>query len=196
MAMLNHHKELTARLQSARYLHVVREYNSAADSLAGETLETRVSKVVLSTDRKTELSSLNRLPEVIYEVPAGDTDELNQTTGNFVQTLDAEAMSERKTFVDFVRPERGEVSVVTRGQSKARDNESDSLMKSQLSLPQMPTRRPNRQGHPSEVRDVNHATAQRSFRHQLATTLTPSQYKKNEDGVSAKVKIKSYDGRT
>ncbi|KAE8902854.1 hypothetical protein PF003_g13543 [Phytophthora fragariae] len=121
MTMLNHHKELTARLRSARYLHVVREYNSAADSLAGETLETRVSKVVLSTDRKTELSSLNRIPEVIYEAPTGDNDELNQTTGNFVQTLDAEVMSERKTFVDFVRPEQGEVSVVTRRQSKARE---------------------------------------------------------------------------
>ncbi|KAE9034111.1 hypothetical protein PR002_g8314 [Phytophthora rubi] len=119
MTMLNHRKELTARLRSAIYLHVVREYNSAADSLAGETFETRLSKVVVNTDRKTELSSLNRIPEVIYEVPAGDNDELNQTTGNFVQTLDAEVMSERKTFVDFVRPEQGEVSVVTRRQSKA-----------------------------------------------------------------------------
>ncbi|OWY94433.1 LOW QUALITY PROTEIN: hypothetical protein PHMEG_00035838 [Phytophthora megakarya] len=44
---------------AVRYLHVVREYNAAADSLAGEALESKVSKVVLNDDRKTELKEQN-----------------------------------------------------------------------------------------------------------------------------------------
>ncbi|GMF22670.1 unnamed protein product [Phytophthora fragariaefolia] len=39
MAHGNWHNELTARLRSVKYLHVVREYNAAADSLAGQALE-------------------------------------------------------------------------------------------------------------------------------------------------------------
>ncbi|OWY94937.1 LOW QUALITY PROTEIN: hypothetical protein PHMEG_00035194 [Phytophthora megakarya] len=44
MTLLNHHRELVAKLKSARYLDVVREYNAAADSLTGEALESKVSK--------------------------------------------------------------------------------------------------------------------------------------------------------
>ncbi|KAG3062811.1 hypothetical protein PI124_g22595 [Phytophthora idaei] len=43
LTLLNIHKELTAQLRSVKYLHVVREYNTAADLLATETLESKVS---------------------------------------------------------------------------------------------------------------------------------------------------------
>ncbi|GMF55606.1 unnamed protein product [Phytophthora fragariaefolia] len=63
---LSQHKELTAQLKSRRYLHVVRAYNAAADSLATEALESQVTKVVLCESRKTEFKALNKIPEVLY----------------------------------------------------------------------------------------------------------------------------------
>ncbi|GMG17704.1 unnamed protein product [Phytophthora fragariaefolia] len=63
---LSQHKGLTAQLKSTRYLHVVRAYNAAADSLATEALESQVTKGVLSESRKTELKALNKIPEVLY----------------------------------------------------------------------------------------------------------------------------------
>ncbi|OWY97320.1 hypothetical protein PHMEG_00032184 [Phytophthora megakarya] len=72
MTPLNHHRELVAKLKSVRYLHVVREYNAAADSLAGEALVSKVSKVVLIDHRKTELKELNRTQEMIYEPSSDD----------------------------------------------------------------------------------------------------------------------------
>ncbi|EGZ04359.1 hypothetical protein PHYSODRAFT_404747, partial [Phytophthora sojae] len=48
-------------------LHVVREFNAAADSLASETLECKKPTVVSSDDRVLELMKLNRIAEVIYE---------------------------------------------------------------------------------------------------------------------------------
>ncbi|OWY97566.1 hypothetical protein PHMEG_00031875 [Phytophthora megakarya] len=41
MTKLNCHRKLTANLNSVRYLHVVREYNAAADSLASEAPESK-----------------------------------------------------------------------------------------------------------------------------------------------------------
>ncbi|GMF39076.1 unnamed protein product [Phytophthora lilii] len=67
MTQLSRHKEITARLRSVKYLHVVREYNAAADSLASEALESKMSKVILNESRKNELCELNRISEVIYE---------------------------------------------------------------------------------------------------------------------------------
>ncbi|KAG2796296.1 hypothetical protein PC118_g22015 [Phytophthora cactorum] len=52
---LNHHNELTAKLRSARYLHVVRDYNAAADSLATEALESKSSRQVRDLERLLEL---------------------------------------------------------------------------------------------------------------------------------------------
>ncbi|OWY93719.1 hypothetical protein PHMEG_00036785, partial [Phytophthora megakarya] len=46
------------------------EYNAAVDSLAGEALESKVSKVVLSDHRKLELKELNRIQEMIYDTSA------------------------------------------------------------------------------------------------------------------------------
>jgi ribonuclease HI len=66
---LAHHKELTSKLNLVRYLHVVRYYNAAADSLATEALECKAGRVVLSGDGKTELKTLNRISEVLYAEP-------------------------------------------------------------------------------------------------------------------------------
>ncbi|KAG3068516.1 hypothetical protein PI125_g23398 [Phytophthora idaei] len=67
LTLLNIHKELTAQFRSVKYLHVVREYNAAADSLATEALESKVSQMVLAETRKSELVTLNRIQEMIYE---------------------------------------------------------------------------------------------------------------------------------
>ncbi|POM80690.1 Hypothetical protein PHPALM_1444 [Phytophthora palmivora] len=60
---LARHKESTKKLNSVKYLHVIRLYNSAADSMATEALETQISRVVLNAERKAELKALNRIPE-------------------------------------------------------------------------------------------------------------------------------------
>ncbi|GMF14402.1 unnamed protein product [Phytophthora fragariaefolia] len=51
LTQLNIHRELAARFQSVRYLHVSREYNASADSLAGETLATEPEVTQVSTRR-------------------------------------------------------------------------------------------------------------------------------------------------
>ncbi|ETK73575.1 hypothetical protein L915_19511 [Phytophthora nicotianae] len=58
---------LTSKLRSVKYLHVAKEYNAAADTLATETLESKLSRVVLAEARKSELATINRIQEVIYE---------------------------------------------------------------------------------------------------------------------------------
>lgn len=84
MAQLNRHKEITAKLRSAKYRHVVREYNAAADSLAREALETKMPKVVFSKDWKMELMELNRIPQMIYEPSSNDAEVKTTESGNFV----------------------------------------------------------------------------------------------------------------
>ncbi|GMF17545.1 unnamed protein product [Phytophthora lilii] len=79
---LMRHKELTTKLNSVRYLHAVRAYNASADSLATEALESQVTKIVLSGTRKTELTTLKRIPEVLYsadEQALADADLNSQT---------------------------------------------------------------------------------------------------------------------
>ncbi|KAG6590563.1 uncharacterized protein IUM83_18356 [Phytophthora cinnamomi] len=97
MAQLNHHKEITARLRSVKYLHVVREYNAAADSLATEALESKVSKVILSETRKAELAGLNRIQEVIYESPPQGSEAQNLVPGGSIQILNDVSTVKRKT---------------------------------------------------------------------------------------------------
>ncbi|GMF20219.1 unnamed protein product [Phytophthora fragariaefolia] len=96
MVMLNRHKELTARLRSGKYLHVVREYNAAADSLAGEALEDKVSKVVLK-----------------------EPDANQPESRHFVQIVNGNSSHPRQTFADFVQDEPDAISVMTRHQKKS-----------------------------------------------------------------------------
>ncbi|KAE9265160.1 hypothetical protein PR003_g32544, partial [Phytophthora rubi] len=121
MAQLNHHRELVAKLRSVKYLHAIREFNAAADSLASETLEFKASAVTTSEARIAELRALNRINEVIYET------SVDETTGEkpSVSALRASMTSKEpqsKTFFDFVRAEdrdSGHVTVTTRHQAKA-----------------------------------------------------------------------------
>ncbi|OWY99268.1 hypothetical protein PHMEG_00029757, partial [Phytophthora megakarya] len=66
-AQLNYHKEVTSKIKSVKYLHILREFTAPADSLATEALESKTSKVVLDENRKLELVGLNRIREVIYD---------------------------------------------------------------------------------------------------------------------------------
>ncbi|GMF58724.1 unnamed protein product [Phytophthora fragariaefolia] len=108
---LSQHKELTAQLKSTRYLHVVRAYNAAADSLATEALESQVTKVVLSESRKTELKALNKIPEVLYV----DEQALAETN------LPAQRMQpipQNETHEESQTVEEPQVTAVTRNQSR------------------------------------------------------------------------------
>ncbi|POM59029.1 Hypothetical protein PHPALM_36255 [Phytophthora palmivora] len=49
---LARHKELTKKLNSVKYIHAIRLYNSAADSMATKPWETQFSRVVLIAERK------------------------------------------------------------------------------------------------------------------------------------------------
>ncbi|OWZ07590.1 hypothetical protein PHMEG_00019999 [Phytophthora megakarya] len=110
-------------LKSVRYLHVVREYNAADYSLAGVALESKVSKVVLNDNWKSELKELNRTQK--YDIKVATTG-----SGTFVQILDgtthcihatdSDTLPQRKTFADFVRQESAEVSDTTRSQTKTK----------------------------------------------------------------------------
>ncbi|OWZ18861.1 hypothetical protein PHMEG_0006989 [Phytophthora megakarya] len=72
--------------KSFRYLHVVCEYNAAADSLASKALGSKVSTVVLNDHCKTELKKLNRIQEMIYETPnAEGTEAANEDPETQVQ---------------------------------------------------------------------------------------------------------------
>ncbi|GMF39365.1 unnamed protein product [Phytophthora fragariaefolia] len=120
ITILNRHRELTARLRSVKYLHVVREYYAAADSLAGEALEAKVSKVVLSEQRKKELSELKRIQEIIYESSAEEPKANQPESRNFVQIVNGNTSLPRKTFADFVQDEPVAISVMARYQKKSR----------------------------------------------------------------------------
>ncbi|GMF34045.1 unnamed protein product [Phytophthora fragariaefolia] len=69
LTQLNIRRELVARFQSVKYLHVTREYNASADSLTGETLAAKETKTTLTEESKSKLEQLNRIHEVIYERP-------------------------------------------------------------------------------------------------------------------------------
>ncbi|KAG2771584.1 hypothetical protein PC129_g16016 [Phytophthora cactorum] len=44
----------------------MRHFNAATDSLATEALEGQAGRLVLSSERKAELTMINRIPEVLY----------------------------------------------------------------------------------------------------------------------------------
>ncbi|OWZ16238.1 hypothetical protein PHMEG_0009996 [Phytophthora megakarya] len=150
ITLLNRHREIVAKLKSVRYLHVVREYNAAASLLAGEALESNVSKVSIlfhaleqfrsflyhfisscnATDRKTEVKELNRTQERIYEPSSDNVKVENTGSGTFVQILDgktrrihamdSDILLQCKPFVDVAHQERAEVSATTRSQTKTK----------------------------------------------------------------------------
>ncbi|GMF32097.1 unnamed protein product [Phytophthora fragariaefolia] len=88
LTQLNIHRELVARFQSVRYLHVTREYNPSADSLAGETLAAKEAKTTLTEESKSKLEQLNRIHEVIYGEPNREVTQATQSTNKRVRFAD------------------------------------------------------------------------------------------------------------
>ncbi|GMG17012.1 unnamed protein product [Phytophthora fragariaefolia] len=94
---LARHKELTKKLNSVRYLHVVRLYNSAAGSMATEALEAKAGRVVLRLERKAELKALNKIPEMLYTCEnSADTRRNSATIGKQSAENSAERTEEPK----------------------------------------------------------------------------------------------------
>ncbi|KAG3146175.1 hypothetical protein PC128_g24061 [Phytophthora cactorum] len=126
LTLLNIHKELTTQLRSVKYLHVVREYNATADSLFTEALESKVSRVVLAETRKSELVTLNRIQEMIYESNEDTAEVVPREEEHHVHVLTGSESSQRKTFEHFVRDdttiknEYGNMAVMTRRQAKTK----------------------------------------------------------------------------
>ena len=60
---LAHHKKLVEQFYSVRYLHVMRCYTAAADTLATGALETKTGQVIEDHAGLKELQALNRIQE-------------------------------------------------------------------------------------------------------------------------------------
>uniref|UniRef100_H3H680 Integrase catalytic domain-containing protein n=1 Tax=Phytophthora ramorum TaxID=164328 RepID=H3H680_PHYRM len=118
MVQQNRHRELTTKLRSVKYLHVVREFNAAADS-AGEALSSKESSVASTETRKSELVELNRIGEVIYE-PSVQTTAEEKPAVTFARVQVAHGISHDKSFFDFVRDGPDYLTATTRHQAKAR----------------------------------------------------------------------------
>ncbi|OWZ12863.1 hypothetical protein PHMEG_00013911 [Phytophthora megakarya] len=120
VAQLNYHKELTSKLKSVKYLHILKEFNAAADSLATEVLESKTSKVVLDERRKLELAGLNRIPEVIYD-SSQTRIEVKPVTEDSNRSTSTISTSQSKPFADFVQTAQKQstsyVLAVTRSQA-------------------------------------------------------------------------------
>ncbi|POM57812.1 Hypothetical protein PHPALM_37627 [Phytophthora palmivora] len=110
---LARHKELTKKLNSVKYLHVIRLYNSAADSMATEALETQISRVVLNAERKAERQPARRI-ETSGEAELGDTQpssqgveaELNASRTPSADNIDpAVVQAERRRRIDKAQDE-------------------------------------------------------------------------------------------
>ncbi|GMF30608.1 unnamed protein product [Phytophthora fragariaefolia] len=99
----NIHRELVARFQSVRYLHVAREYNASADSLAGETLATKEAKTTLTEESKSKLEQLNRIHEVIYVRPNREVTQVTVAT-NPTATTAAQAAAANPTVAANDKP--------------------------------------------------------------------------------------------
>ncbi|KAE9004268.1 hypothetical protein PR001_g17764 [Phytophthora rubi] len=122
MTQLNHHRELVVKLRSVKYLHAIREFIAAADSLASETLESKASAVTTSEARIAELRALNRIDEVIYETSVDETTKKKPSVSVLRASMTREE-PRRKTFFDFVRTkdrDSGHMTVTTRHQAKTK----------------------------------------------------------------------------
>ncbi|OWZ01381.1 LOW QUALITY PROTEIN: hypothetical protein PHMEG_00027242 [Phytophthora megakarya] len=186
VALLNRHRELTAKLKSVRYLHVVCEYNAAADSLAGEALESKVAKVVLNDHRKAELKELNRIQEMIYESSSKKTRvSLNissklrkeQQDKFFVSVQSGDIILQSKTFTNFVP----RIAAMTRSQVRKKSKRvhfEDELEDSAVEV----------ETEAEALTDNAQAEAQHS-----PNTDDIDPYKKNDTGGFQKHKMKNRD---
>ncbi|GMF37987.1 unnamed protein product [Phytophthora fragariaefolia] len=104
---------LLARFQSVRYLHVTRKYNASADSLAGETLAAKEATKTLTEESKSKLEQLNRIHEVIYEIPNREVTQVST-----LRTLSGDMGTQRDIFFDFALKPRF-ITAITRQQTQA-----------------------------------------------------------------------------
>ncbi|GMF59041.1 unnamed protein product [Phytophthora fragariaefolia] len=102
---LARHKELIKNLNSVCYPHVVRLYNSAADSMTTEALETKAGRVVLSLERKADLRALDNIPEQVYT-----SRDSADTIGNSAATIGNSAEERENSPLEAIDEGLGEVS--------------------------------------------------------------------------------------
>ncbi|GMF63081.1 unnamed protein product [Phytophthora fragariaefolia] len=112
LTQLNIHRELVARFQSVRYLHVAREYNALADSLAGETLAAKEASTTLTEESKNKLEQLNRIHEVIYGRPNREVTQVST-----LRTLTGDMATQRDNCFDFALKPRF-ITAITRQQTQ------------------------------------------------------------------------------
>ncbi|GMF46150.1 unnamed protein product [Phytophthora fragariaefolia] len=110
---LNIHREIVARFQSVRYLHVTREYNASADSLAGATLAAKEAKTTLTEESMSKLEQLNRIHEVIYERPNREVTQVST-----LRTWSRDMVTQRDNFFDFALKPRF-ITAIPRQQTPA-----------------------------------------------------------------------------
>ncbi|GMF56461.1 unnamed protein product [Phytophthora fragariaefolia] len=96
-----------------QYLHVTREYNTSAGSLAGETLAAKEAKTTLTEESKGKLEQLNRTHEVIY----GESNR-EVTQAGTLRTLSGDMGTQRDIFSDFALKPRF-ITAITRQQTQA-----------------------------------------------------------------------------
>ncbi|GMF32104.1 unnamed protein product [Phytophthora fragariaefolia] len=113
LTQLNIHRELVARFQSVRYLHVTREYNASAASLTGETLAAKETKTTLTEGSKNKLEQLNRIYEVIYEIPNREVTQVST-----LRTLSEDMATQRDICFDFALKPRF-ITAITRQQAQS-----------------------------------------------------------------------------
>ncbi|OWY99211.1 LOW QUALITY PROTEIN: hypothetical protein PHMEG_00029826 [Phytophthora megakarya] len=116
LSLLKYHWELTMKLKSVKYLHVVREYNATADSPTGKIHESKVSMVILNDHRKLELKEINRIQEVMYERSSVEHQTAQEGFASILQLMDGE-IRHQLTVADFFHPIRAEISAMSRKQT-------------------------------------------------------------------------------
>ncbi|GMF34800.1 unnamed protein product [Phytophthora fragariaefolia] len=112
LTQLNIHRELVARFQSVRYLHVTREYNASADSLAGETLVAKEAETTLTEASKGKLEQLNRIHEVIYGESSREVTQIST-----LRALSEDMTAQHDNFFDFALKPRF-ITATTRQQAQ------------------------------------------------------------------------------
>ncbi|OWZ17197.1 hypothetical protein PHMEG_0008892 [Phytophthora megakarya] len=165
MTLLNRHRELVAKFKSVRYLRVVREYNVAADSLAGEALESKVSQVVLNDHHGIKVE--NTGSETSVQILDGKT--------RYIHAMDSDIPLQRKTFADFAHQERAKVSATTRSQAKTKkkrvhfeDEVPEGTTNAEATEAATETSETQEVRYEPKANDIDPVTVQEERRHRIA----------------------------
>ncbi|GMF16711.1 unnamed protein product [Phytophthora fragariaefolia] len=195
LTQLNIHRELVARFQSVRCLHVTREHNASADSLAGETLAAEEAKTTLTEVSKSKLEQLNRIYEVIYERPNREVTHVGT-----LRTLSEDMVTQRDNFFEFALKPRF-MTAITRQQTQAakkRVKFADTHDEDSEALPvePEPPDRPN-----DATTESSHVENGAIFpgaieRPPSAEDIDPLEVQKNDAEASAGHKTRSFAGST